>query len=181
MKRFVLLAALAALVTAKAPPQLQFNKDGKSVTIEFDGQDLIVPGYCKSATCDEMSAFKKDQTEAVKMIWNNLDVLNDRILALEAVPAPTPKPTPAPTAPDTLPCYPVADRDVFAIEEWPDVYFAGMAREFGTRTASFEHADGSTSRTRLVTVPDFQSTGTVAVVDLRTMECSAMTFGADGL
>ena len=87
----------------------------------------------------------------------------------------------APTAPDTLPCYPVADRDVFAIEEWPDVYFAGMAREFGTRTASFEHADGSTSRTRLVTVPDFQSTGTVAVVDLRTMECSAMTFGADGL
>ena len=106
LKRIVLLAALAALVTAKAP-QLQFNKNGKSITIEFDGQELIVPGYCKSATCDEMSAFKKDQTEAVKMIWNNLDVLNDRILALEAVPAPTPKPTPAPTAPDTP--HPCAD------------------------------------------------------------------------
>ena len=87
----------------------------------------------------------------------------------------------APTAPDTLPCYPVADRDVFAIEEWPDVYFTGMAREFGTRMTSFKHEDGRTSSTRLVSVPDFQSTGTVAVVDLRTMECSAMKFDAVGL
>ena len=101
----------------------------------------------------------------------------------------------APTAPDTLPCYPVANTDIFEIDEWPDVYFSGMMDEFGTRLITFNHDDdtitvkndGSAivrdggrekrmSRTRIISVPHFGKTGTVAMINLRTLECNPITF-----
>lgn len=84
----------------------------------------------------------------------------------------------APTAPDTLPCYPVADKDVFALEEWPHVYFSGMMGEYGSRLVEGMDSSGGPCATRIVSVPDFSTTGQIAVVNLRTLECDAMMFDA---
>ena len=84
----------------------------------------------------------------------------------------------APTAPDTLPCYPVADKDVFAMEEWPHVYFSGMMGEFGSRLVEGTDSNGGPCATRIVSVPDFSTTGQIAVINLRTLECDAMMFDA---
>ena len=98
----------------------------------------------------------------------------------------------APTAPDTLPCYPIANADVFEIDEWPDIYFSGMMNEFGSRLITLNHENNEIcikaddvannegqdriSRTRVICVPHFGKTGTVALVNLRTLECSPIIF-----
>ena len=82
-----------------------------------------------------------------------------------------------PTAPDTTPCYPYFEQDPFVITECPHIYFAGNAKEF--QTELYEGSNGS--KTRLVCVPSFQATQTVAVINLRTLDCEKMSFSVGGI
>uniref|UniRef100_A0A182Y0B4 DNA polymerase delta small subunit n=1 Tax=Anopheles stephensi TaxID=30069 RepID=A0A182Y0B4_ANOST len=82
-----------------------------------------------------------------------------------------------PTAPDTLPCYPYYQQDPFIIGDCPHVYFAGNVGEFSTEL--WTGANGQ--RTRLVCVPSFSENQSIAVVNLRTMECRKISFKMDGL
>ena len=79
----------------------------------------------------------------------------------------------APSAPDTLACYPYKDRDPFYVSSSPHVYFAGNQPAFGARLVR----DGDT-KTLLVSVPDFATTGIVAMVNVDTLECFPARFGA---
>merc|ERR1712216_204447 len=79
----------------------------------------------------------------------------------------------APSAPDTLACYPYKDRDPFYVAQSPHVYFAGNQSAFGARVVR----DGET-RTLLVSVPDFAKTGVIAMVNVDTLECFPVRFGA---
>ncbi|XP_026198485.1 DNA polymerase delta subunit 2 [Anabas testudineus] len=80
----------------------------------------------------------------------------------------------APTAPDTLGCYPFYQKDPFILEECPHVYFSGNAPVFESKL--IKGTDGQ--EVLLVTVPDFNSTQTVCLVNLRTLECEPVTFSA---
>ncbi|KAH8395338.1 hypothetical protein KR222_010167 [Zaprionus bogoriensis] len=81
----------------------------------------------------------------------------------------------APTAPDTLACYPYIDSDPFIMKECPHVYFAGNCEAFATEL--HEGSDGR--RTRLVCVPSFSKTQSVALVDLQTLDCRQINFSVD--
>lgn len=80
----------------------------------------------------------------------------------------------APTAPDTLGCYPFYQKDPFILEECPHVYFSGNAPAFETKLV--KGAEGQ--EVLLVTVPEFSSTQTVCLINLRTLECEPLTFSA---
>lgn len=79
----------------------------------------------------------------------------------------------APSAPDTIRCYPFADKDPFILEELPDVYFAGNQPTFQTKV----YKGDNEKEVRLICVPKFCSTRTCVVVNLRSLECHPMTFG----
>ncbi|EDV38768.1 uncharacterized protein Dana_GF24834 [Drosophila ananassae] len=81
----------------------------------------------------------------------------------------------APTAPDTLACYPYIDSDPFILRECPHVYFAGNCDSFETDL----HESSSGQRTRLVCVPSFSRTQSVAVVDLETLACRQVNFSVE--
>lgn len=81
----------------------------------------------------------------------------------------------APTAPDTLACYPYIDSDPFIMRECPHIYFAGNCESFETEL--HEGSDGK--RTRLVCVPSFSKTQSVALVDLETLQCREISFNAE--
>nr|XP_029714507.1 DNA polymerase delta small subunit-like isoform X1 [Aedes albopictus] len=78
----------------------------------------------------------------------------------------------APTAPDTLPCYPYYQQDPFIVSECPHVYFAGNTGEF--KTELWKGRNGQ--QTRLICVPCFSETQSVAVVNLRTLDCQQICF-----
>lgn len=78
----------------------------------------------------------------------------------------------SPTAPDTVPCTPCVDTDPFTIYNCPAIYFCGNAKEFSTML--YEGTEGQ--RVRIVCIPDFCVTKTVAIVNLRDMDCYTMTF-----
>ncbi|KAI9583242.1 DNA polymerase delta subunit 2 [Glossina fuscipes] len=80
-----------------------------------------------------------------------------------------------PTAPDTLACYPYVDTDPFIIRECPHIYFAGNCDEFSTTLQ--KGLDGQ--KTRLVCVPSFAKTQSIAVVDLLTLQCHEIIFKAE--
>nr|XP_020446045.1 DNA polymerase delta subunit 2 [Monopterus albus] len=80
----------------------------------------------------------------------------------------------APTTPDTLGCYPFYQKDPFILEECPHVYFSGNAPTFESKL--FKGADGQ--EVLLVTVPEFSSTQTVCLLNLRTLECEPISFAA---
>ncbi|XP_052896752.1 DNA polymerase delta subunit 2 isoform X2 [Anopheles moucheti] len=81
-----------------------------------------------------------------------------------------------PTAPDTLPCYPYYQKDPFIIDECPHVYFAGNVGKF--MTEMWTGANGQ--KTRLICVPSFSESQSIAVVNLRTMDCRKISFKIDG-
>lgn len=102
----------------------------------------------------------------------------------------------APTAPDTLPCYPYYDVDPFVVKQCPHILFAGNTPTFQTtifegiftlnRTSleiyvistyfisNFEGSSGQ--KIRLICIPSFSQTESVAVVNLRTLECKQLCF-----
>lgn len=80
----------------------------------------------------------------------------------------------APTAPDTLGCYPFYLKDPFILEECPHVYFSGNAPSFHSKRVS--GPDGQ--EVLLVTIPEFSSTQTACLVNLRTLECEPISFSS---
>ncbi|KAI8611598.1 DNA polymerase delta subunit 2-like protein [Chytriomyces sp. MP71] len=78
----------------------------------------------------------------------------------------------APTAPDTLPCYPFIDHDPFIIEAHPDVYFIGNQPGFATKMST----GPSGEMTRVILVPNFATTKSIALLNLRTKDCSKVSF-----
>ena len=82
-----------------------------------------------------------------------------------------------PTAPDTLASYPYNDCDPFILEEAPHVLFAGGQAAFGT--AWVEGEEGQ--KVRVVSVPEFSKTGTMVLVNIRTLEVQPISFEATSL
>ncbi|XP_030226086.1 DNA polymerase delta subunit 2 [Gadus morhua] len=80
----------------------------------------------------------------------------------------------APTAPDTLGCYPFYKKDPFILEECPHVYFSGNAPSFDSRTIT----GPDSQQVLLVTIPEFATTQTACLVNLRTLECEPMSFSS---
>ncbi|XP_034548518.1 DNA polymerase delta subunit 2 [Notolabrus celidotus] len=80
----------------------------------------------------------------------------------------------APTAPDTLGCFPFYQKDPFILEECPHVYFSGNAPTFDSKVV--KGPDGQ--EVLLVTIPEFSSTQTACLVNLRTLECEPVSFSA---
>ncbi|KAM6965723.1 DNA polymerase delta subunit 2 [Aplochiton taeniatus] len=80
----------------------------------------------------------------------------------------------APTAPDTLGCYPFYQKDPFILEECPHVYFSGNAPFYMSRR--IEGPDGQ--EVLLVAIPEFCSTRTACLVNLRTLECEPISFSS---
>ncbi|XP_068618471.1 DNA polymerase delta subunit 2 isoform X2 [Battus philenor] len=78
----------------------------------------------------------------------------------------------APTCPDTVSCTPCVDSDPFTISNCPAVYFSGNCSEFATEL--FKGEDSQV--VRIVCVPDFCDTKTVAIVNLANLECHSMIF-----
>ncbi|XP_027352479.1 DNA polymerase delta small subunit isoform X4 [Abrus precatorius] len=79
----------------------------------------------------------------------------------------------APTAPNTLGCYPYTDKDPFFIESCPHVYFVGNQDKYETRVV--EGTEGQL--VRLICVPKFNETGIAVMLNLRDLECHALSFG----
>ncbi|KAK8726293.1 hypothetical protein OTU49_010194, partial [Cherax quadricarinatus] len=81
----------------------------------------------------------------------------------------------APSAPDTLTAYPYYNEEPFVMDLCPDVMFTGNQEAYSTRIMEAE--DGH--KVTLVSVPRFNSTGTCALVNLRSLECQPLAFSAD--
>lgn len=80
-----------------------------------------------------------------------------------------------PTAPDTLAAYPYIDADPFILEEAPHVLFAGCQPEFGTAMVTGQQGQA----VRVVAVPNFSATGTMVLLNLRTLAVHPVQFNAD--
>ncbi|KAH3661869.1 hypothetical protein OGAPHI_006048 [Ogataea philodendri] len=83
-----------------------------------------------------------------------------------------------PTAPDTLTCYPYETEDPFSLDETPHVYFVGNQPKFETSELTLFSAKNSPATVRIVCVPDFSETGQVAVLDMDSLECTALQIAA---
>ncbi|EMG46569.1 POL31 DNA polymerase delta small subunit [Candida maltosa Xu316] len=71
-----------------------------------------------------------------------------------------------PTAPDTLYCYPYEDYDPFIFQdELPHVYFVGNQEKYQSETIEVEG-----NKVRLITIPQFDKTGEIVILDLSTMK-----------
>lgn len=91
----------------------------------------------------------------------------------------------APTAPDTLcksyalpflthpGCYPFPDIDPFVLSARPHLYIVGNQPSFETGLVG-----DSDSPTRIVMLPSFSETGTIALVCLETLQCKTVTIEA---
>jgi len=77
----------------------------------------------------------------------------------------------APSAPDTLACYPFKDRDPFVLTHVPDVFYAGCQSAFGAREVVV-----ASKKSVLISVPSFSETGSVVLLNLKTMKAEEVTF-----
>ncbi|KAM3867809.1 DNA polymerase delta subunit 2 [Diretmus argenteus] len=80
----------------------------------------------------------------------------------------------APTAPDTLGCYPFYQKDPFILEHCPHVYFSGNAPSYASKLITGPEGQ----EVLLVTVPEFSSTQTAVLLNLRTLACEPISFSA---
>jgi DNA polymerase II small subunit/DNA polymerase delta subunit B len=86
-----------------------------------------------------------------------------------------------PTAPDTIPSYPFADRDPYILtkENMPNILFSGNQPGYATELVEV-HDDGQKAphRVRIISVPEFRSTGTVVLCNISDPEfpCFPITF-----
>ncbi|KAL8173827.1 UNVERIFIED_CONTAM: DNA polymerase delta subunit 2 [Gekko kuhli] len=82
----------------------------------------------------------------------------------------------SPTAPDTLGCYPFYKTDPFIFTDCPHIYFCGNAPFFRSKVVKGE--DGQ--KVLLVTLPDFSTSQTACLINLRDLTCQPVTFSAFG-
>lgn len=84
-----------------------------------------------------------------------------------------------PTAPDTLRAYPQADTDPFVLEECPHIYFSGNQEEFGERLLMENKGKQQLYRqgVKIISVPSFQRTKSIVLMDLATLQCYEVSFG----
>ncbi|KAI0362684.1 hypothetical protein OH77DRAFT_1585031 [Trametes cingulata] len=93
----------------------------------------------------------------------------------------------APTAPDTLWCHPYMKRDPFVLTQTPDVYVVGNQPAFATRLVRDEERDAEDEegeggkRCRIVLLPSFRETGTLVLVNLRTLAVRKVQFAVEGM
>ncbi|EMD38621.1 hypothetical protein CERSUDRAFT_123186 [Gelatoporia subvermispora B] len=91
----------------------------------------------------------------------------------------------APTAPDTLWCHPYFTADPFVITQTPDIYVIGNQPEFATQLVKEEHAgegaEEREKRCRVVLVPGFRESGTLVLVNLRTLAVKTVRFAVEGM
>ncbi|XP_062399355.1 DNA polymerase delta subunit 2 [Sardina pilchardus] len=80
----------------------------------------------------------------------------------------------APTAPDTLGCYPFYQNDPFILEECPHVYFSGSAPRYQSKRITGPEGQD----VLLLSIPEFSSTQTACLVNLRTLECEPISFSS---
>lgn len=83
----------------------------------------------------------------------------------------------APSAPDTLWSYPFQDRDPFILEKTPHVYFIGNQPQFEDRLLLGSNGQ----KVRIVLVPSFAETGILVLLNLKTLECSAVHISEHGM
>ncbi|KAL5291786.1 POLD2 family protein [Megaselia abdita] len=81
----------------------------------------------------------------------------------------------SPTCPDSLACFPYLDKDPFVIKECPHIYFAGNHTDGELKTEMWTGNNGD-KKTRLICVPSFSKTQSVAVVNLNTLDCTKVSF-----
>eukprot|EP01033_Poteriospumella_lacustris_P003941 gene3941-2802_t len=85
-----------------------------------------------------------------------------------------------PTAPDTLPSYPFADRDPYILTDrnMPQVLFAGNQPGYASELVTVHDGIGPDRRVRVISVPEFRSTGTIVLCNLNDPElsCIPITF-----
>lgn len=89
----------------------------------------------------------------------------------------------APTAPDTLWCHPYRERDPFVLNETPDIYVVGGMSEFATALVG-SGQEGKRKRSRqcrVVLLPSFSETGTLVLINMRTLDVRCLNFGVNGL
>lgn len=77
----------------------------------------------------------------------------------------------APTAPDTLWTYPFQDSDPFILDQLPHVYVVGNQPTFGYRDLDL---DGT--NIKIISIPEFSSSGEVVILDLTTLEPEIVKF-----
>ncbi|KAG5936943.1 hypothetical protein E4U53_000116 [Claviceps sorghi] len=82
----------------------------------------------------------------------------------------------APTAPDTLWSYPFQEDDPFVLTSCPHVYFVGSQPRFSTKIIT--GPDGQS--VRLITVPSFEHSRQLVLVDTETLEVEVVTFSGGG-
>ncbi|KXJ08373.1 DNA polymerase delta subunit 2 [Exaiptasia diaphana] len=88
---------------------------------------------------------------------NNMDILEQNMISGHI----------APTAPDTLGCYPYYDEDPFILDKCPHLYFVGNQPKYDSKILT----GSSNQKILLVMVPDFSTSKTCVLVNLRTMTC----------
>ena len=86
----------------------------------------------------------------------------------------------APTAPDTLWCHPYFDLEPFILPVTPDFYVVGNQPEFSTELVEDDDEFEDKRRCRIVLVPEFSKTGSLVLVNLRTLEATCMRIGTKG-
>ncbi|EJD53361.1 hypothetical protein AURDEDRAFT_54409 [Auricularia subglabra TFB-10046 SS5] len=82
----------------------------------------------------------------------------------------------APTAPDTLWCYPFVADDPFVLKESPHVYAIGNQAAFQTDIVK----DEAGNPIRVVLVPRFSKTGTLVLLNTKTLEVRPISFQTSG-
>ncbi|KAJ7046545.1 DNA polymerase alpha/epsilon subunit B-domain-containing protein [Mycena alexandri] len=87
----------------------------------------------------------------------------------------------APTAPDTLWCHPYFSADPFLISQTPDLYIVGGQQRFGTKMIVEKGEGDVQKKCRLLLVPRFADTGTLVLVNLRTLDVKCVKFGVKGM
>lgn len=73
-------------------------------------------------------------------------------------------------------CFPFSDRDPFIITKRPNVYFLGSQPDFQTGLVT---STDDTTPTRIVLLPSFAESGTVALINIASpnLECRTISFG----
>jgi DNA polymerase delta subunit 2 len=71
----------------------------------------------------------------------------------------------SPSSPDTIRTYPVSEKDPLIIENVPNVYFTGNAKNFETRLTYYNQ-----TALRLISIPQFCKSHSIVLLDLSTLE-----------